>query len=133
MCACVLACVRSSFPLHPLTPCVVVSMDGNPHLQVLSELPFFTLNERYLYGEETTIKRRDFRKGRMTGWLCHDERNGNLRVFLEWPEPYAGGEESEYVMVGEHELRVLTRITVRGETLRYRQIFRRKGAPKHKA
>lgn len=52
-------------------------------------MPFFKVTERFPFGTEVTMKRRDLRKGKQTASASRAQ-DGAVRVQMAWGEPLAG-------------------------------------------
>ncbi|QDZ25616.1 hypothetical protein HOP50_18g81580 [Chloropicon primus] len=88
----------------------LVQTEEGLSIRVFSEIPWFSLRERYTFSGNALNKRRDFRRGEMD---CTMERTSTgLKFLMKWPEPWGGTEETYYVLVGDHTLHVKTTNTI---------------------
>ena len=94
-------------------------------IRVFSEIPWFSLNEKYEFGKVALNRRRDFRKGKME---CSMEKTRTgLKFVLKWPEPWSGFEETYYILSDEgRTLSVKTDCTIRGESISYTTVYHKR-------
>jgi hypothetical protein len=62
--------------------------------------------------------------GKHTGSASHAAAD-TLTIQLTWPEPYGGVGLDTWRLVGPDELHVTSSITVKGQTVQWRQVYKR--------
>ena len=83
----------------------LVQTEDGLSIRVFSEIPWFTLRERYTFNGHASNRRRDFRGGRMD---CTMERTATgLKFLMKWPEVRARNTRT-CLPAGAHPCLVLT-------------------------
>ncbi|GAB4814193.1 hypothetical protein N2152v2_001239 [Parachlorella kessleri] len=100
-------------------------LDGEFEMAVLSGILWFKVVETYpLDGTPRKHKRRDLRRGTHVASL-HPMADGSLQMRLAWSDPLGGDGVDTFHCPAADTLWVDTVLTVGGQTVQYRQVYRR--------
>eukprot|EP00210_Caulerpa_lentillifera_P008240 g7866.t1 len=97
---------------------------GNFHLTVVSVIKFLKITEVYsMTGEASQWKRRDLRRGRLSGFVQSKPGTQSLMLNLEWNDPLAGKGTDEFILLSPSKLLVRSTLYLDGQVASYDTIY----------